>query len=137
MSIRFVVVGPPRDRPLSAIPSRRARALAFVAILVAGGSGALIGASFVGLQCEGTCTTATGLAAVISGLVAAGGVAVVAVLVLRAMGEWRRLEAPPGFDDGVGGGSGDGPGGEPPVGPLEDVPGGGQAEPAPPGDLSR
>ena len=131
MSIRFVVVGPPRDRPLSALPSRRARALAFVAILVAGGSGALIGASFVGLQCEGTCTTATGLAAVVSGLLAAAGVAVVAVLVLRAMGEWRRLEAPPGFDDG------DGPGGEPPVGPLEDVPGGGRAEPAPPGDLSR
>lgn len=83
----------PGDRPLSAIPSRRARALAFVAILVAGGSGALIGASFVALQCD-DCTTATGVAAVVGGLVAAGGVAVVAVLVLRAMGEWRRLQPP-------------------------------------------
>ncbi len=88
----------PGERPLSAIPSRKARALAFVAILVAGLSGALIGASFVGLQCD-DCTTATGLGAVVGGLVAAGGVAVVAVLVLRAMGEWRRLEAPEPFDD--------------------------------------
>ena len=31
---------------------------------------------------------------------AAGGVAVVAVLVLRAMGEWRRLEMPEADDDG-------------------------------------
>lgn len=95
MSIRFAAVEPPGERPLSAIPSARARALAFLAILVAGGCGALIGGSFVGLQCEG-CTTATGLGAVVGGLVAAGGVAVVAVLVLRAMGEWRSLHPPPG-----------------------------------------
>lgn len=90
---------PPEDRPLSAIPSTRARALAFAAIVVAGACGALIGGSFVALQCE-DCTTATGLGAVVGGLVAAGGVAVVAVLVLRAMGEWRRLEARPGPIDG-------------------------------------
>lgn len=95
VSLRFAVVEPPGDRPLSAIPSTRARALAFTAILVAGACGALIGGSFVSLQCE-DCTTATGLAAVVGGLLAAGGVAVVAVLVLRAMGEWRRLPSPPG-----------------------------------------
>lgn len=76
---------------MSALPSRRARLLAFLAILVAGGCGALIGASFVSLQCE-ECDAATGAGAVVGGLVAAAGVAVVAVLVLRAMGEWRRIE---------------------------------------------
>lgn len=83
----------PQDRPLSALPSRQARVLAFAAILVAGLCGALIGSSFVGIQCEKDCTTASGVAGVVGALVAAGGVAVVAVLVLRAMGEWRRLAA--------------------------------------------
>ncbi|MGH9177651.1 MAG: hypothetical protein ACRD0N_03730 [Acidimicrobiales bacterium] len=100
-------MGAPGDRPLSAIPSRKARALAFVAILVAGGCGALIGRSFVSLQCD-DCTAATGLGAIVGGLVAAGGVAVVAVLVLRAMGEWRRLEMPEADDVGPGGDVGDG-----------------------------
>ena len=101
-------MAPPDDRPLSALPSRRARALAFAAILVAGGCGALIGSSFVGLQCD-DCTAATGAGAIIGGLVAAAGVAVVAVLVLRAMGEWHRLEM---GDDGRG------PGGPTPGGPT-------------------
>jgi hypothetical protein len=77
------------DRPLSALPSRRARALAFLAILVAGVCGGLIGSSFVNLQCHGDCSTASGIGAVAGALAGAGGVAVVAVLVLRAMGEWR------------------------------------------------
>jgi len=80
----------PDDERLSALPSTAARALAFVAILVGGLCGALIGSSFVGLQCRGDCATAKGLAAVIGALIAAGGVAVVAVLTLRAMGEWRQ-----------------------------------------------
>lgn len=79
------------DRPLSALPSRRARVLAFAAILVAGLCGALIGSSFVKLQCDGSCDTSSGLGAIVGGLTAAGGVAVVAVLVLRAMGEWNRI----------------------------------------------
>ena len=83
----------PEDRRLSAIPSRTARALAFGAILVAGLCGALIGSSFVRLQCEDDCTTPSGIGGVVGGLIAAGGVAVVAVLVLRAMGEWRRVAA--------------------------------------------
>ena len=86
-------MAPPEDRPLSAIPSRTARVLAFTAILVGGLCGALIGSSFVRLQCEDDCTTASGIAGVLGGLVAAIGVAVVAVLVLRAMGEWRRIAA--------------------------------------------
>ena len=106
-------MAPTEDRPLSALPSTRARALAFAAIVVAGGAGGLIGSSFVSLQCD-DCTTATGVGAVVGALTAAAGVAVVAVLVLRAMGEWRRL-AP--VDDGSGapgsgsgGRSGGGPG---------------------------
>ena len=80
-----------RERRLSALPSARARALAFVAILVAGVSGGLIGSSFVNLQCRGDCSTPSGIGALLGALAAAGGVAVVAVLVLRAMGEWRTV----------------------------------------------
>ena len=83
----------PEDRPLTALPSRKARAFAFAAILAGGLCGALIGASFVRIQCEKDCTTASGVAGVVGALIAAAGVAVVAVLVLRAMGEWRRLAA--------------------------------------------
>lgn len=92
------------ERPLSALPSRRARALAFSAILVAGLCGALIGSSFVSLQCEGGCETSSGVGAIVGGLLAAGGVAVVAVLVLRAMGEWNRIKE----IDESGGGAGPG-----------------------------
>ena len=94
MVLRTIEAVPPPagdQRRLSALPSRRARGLAFAAILVAGVCGALIGSSFVSLQCEGACSTASGLAAVVGALVTAGGVAVVAVLVLRAMGEWTSV----------------------------------------------
>ena len=84
-------MAPPEDRRLSAIPSRTARVLAFTAILVGGVCGALIGSSFVRIQCKDDCTTASGIAGVVGALVASVGVAVVAVLVLRAMGEWRRI----------------------------------------------
>lgn len=60
--------------------------------MLAGLCGALIGWSFVDLQCEGNCTTAGGIGALVGGVSAAVGVAVVAVLTLRAMGEWRRLK---------------------------------------------
>lgn len=108
--------GPRREeRPLSALPSRRARALAFAAILVAGLCGALIGSSFVSLQCETSCDTASGVAAIVGGLAAAGGVAVVAVLVLRAMGEWNRTVEKElnGRDTGAGAGPTGGNGGAP------------------------
>jgi hypothetical protein len=83
----------PEQRSLSALPSARARALAFLAIVVAGAAGALIGWSFVELQCHGACTGPAGIGAVVGGGAAAGGVAVVAVLTLRAMGEWRTIRA--------------------------------------------
>jgi len=77
---------------MSALPSPRARALAFVAIVVAGLCGALIGWSFVDLQCTGDCSTPGGIGAVVGGVLAAAGVAVVAVLTLRAMAEWKRIK---------------------------------------------
>ncbi|HVE94816.1 MAG TPA: hypothetical protein VNB24_07840 [Acidimicrobiales bacterium] len=60
-----------------------------MAVLVAGVCGALIGWSLVKLQCSGKCALPESLGMVGGGVVFAGGVAVVAVLGLRAMGEWR------------------------------------------------
>ncbi len=80
------------DRPLSALPSTGARVLAFAAICLAGVCGGLIGWSFVKLQCEGDCSVPQGLGALVGAVFAAAGVAVVAVLVLRAMGEWRTIQ---------------------------------------------
>ena len=80
------------ERRLSALPSPLARGIAFTAIFVAGVCGALIGWSFVDLQCEGDCATPGGIGALVGGVSAALGVAVVAVLTLRAMGEWQRIK---------------------------------------------
>ena len=94
---------PPTDadeRPLSALPSPLARGLAFTAIIVAGLCGALIGWAFVDLQCEGECTTPAGIGAVVGGVGAAVGVAVVAVLTLRAMAEWKRIKAEELYNEG-------------------------------------
>lgn len=95
------------ERPLSALPSPRARAVAFTVILVAGLSGALIGWSFVDLQCDGECATPSGIGAVVGAVTAAAGVAVVAVLTLRAMAEWKRVNEEDLFADARGGGAGD------------------------------
>jgi len=76
----------------SALPSVRARALAFAAIALAGGCGGLIGWAFVNLQCHGACDAPKAIGAVTGSLIASVGVAVVAVLGLRAMGEWKRLQ---------------------------------------------
>ena len=81
------------DRPLSAIPSPAARFAAFVAIILAGGAGALIGYTLVRLQCTGACDTPKGIGLLTGALVAAGGMSIVAVLVLRAIGEWRQIQA--------------------------------------------
>ena len=93
----------------TALPSVTARLLAFLAILIGGVCGGLIGWSITDLQCgndddpkaaaeagrdpdegEGGCTTWAAAGAVVGGGVAAGGTAVVSVLVLRAMAEWRK-----------------------------------------------
>lgn len=110
----------------SALPSITARALAFVAILLGGLCGGLIGYAVTDLQC-GTpevavergadgepvagaavperdpddaagCRTLAAVGGLVGAAAAAGGVAVVSVLVLRAMAEWRK-ELEIGGDD--------------------------------------
>ncbi len=79
--------GSPEER--SARPPRGARWLAFAAILLGGLCGGLIGFAYIDLQCEGDCGLWTGLGALIGAVAGAVGLAVVAVLTLRAMDEWR------------------------------------------------
>ena len=74
--------------PPSGAPPLGARLLAFGAILVAGVCGGLIGFGFVDLQCDGSCSTQKGVGALVGAVGAAVGVAIIAVLTLRAMGEW-------------------------------------------------
>ena len=85
--------------PESPLPSPFARAVALGAILLAGLCGGLIGYAFTDLQCEGDCGVMTALGAFLGAVVSAGGVAVIAVLALRAMAEWDRAQA----DGGSGG----------------------------------
>jgi len=65
--------------------------LAFVAILLGGAAGGAIGRVLVDLQCSGDCTVAAGIGLLVGAVGVAAGMAVVAVLVLRALGEWRQL----------------------------------------------
>lgn len=68
------------------------RIAAFAAILVAGLAGGLIGFSLISLQCSGSCGTGKGLGVFTGAIMAAIGMSVVAVLVMRAIGEWNDLE---------------------------------------------
>jgi hypothetical protein len=79
------------ERPLSAIPSVTARVIGFVAILLGGLAGGLIGFALVDLQCEGDCSVPKGIGLLVGAVVCAGGMAIVSVLALRAMGEWREV----------------------------------------------
>ncbi len=85
------VAQPPthQDDPHPYAASRGALIGAFVAVVVAGLSGAAIGFGLVDIGCSGDCGTLSGLAALIGGLLGAGGVAIVAVLLLRSMAEWK------------------------------------------------
>jgi hypothetical protein len=80
------------QRPLSAIPPVAARAIAFTVILLGGLAGGLIGYALVDLQCDGDCGIAAGVGLLVGALLCAAGMAVVAVLALRAMGEWREID---------------------------------------------
>ena len=85
-----VPIRPPDDsgeHPYAA--SRGVLIGAFVAVVVAGLSGAAIGFGLVDIGCTGNCGTVAGLGALFGGLLAAGGVAIVAVLLLRSMAEWK------------------------------------------------
>lgn len=69
-----------------------ARLLAVTAIIIAGGCGGLIGWSIIDLQCTGDCSSTAALVGIGSAIACAVGVAVVAVLSLRAMAEWKAIE---------------------------------------------
>ncbi len=73
----------------SALPGRRARAVATAAILLAGTCGGLIGYALVDMSCSGDCGWQLGVGTFGGAVVCASGVAVVASLTLRAMSEWR------------------------------------------------
>ena len=83
---------PPSSAPTAA-PPLFARIFAVIAIVVAGLCGGLIGYAVMDIQCDDGCTTWAGLVGVGGAALAAGGVAIVAVLTLRAMSEWEATEA--------------------------------------------
>ncbi len=83
---------PKQSDSLSALPSTSARALAFISILIAGLFGALIGYAIVDIQSDQASGVMLGIGILLGSLFSAGGTAVVAVLVLRALGEWREIE---------------------------------------------
>lgn len=89
---------PGSNRSLSALPSPIARIVAFVAILVAGIAGALIGSAMIDLQCSGNCDVAIGIGLLVGALIGSIGMSIVTVLVLRAVGEWRELADRPSND---------------------------------------
>ena len=77
---------------MSALPSVLARVVAFFSIIVAGVAGALIGFTLVDLQCQGECDVPNSIGLILGAATGALGMGVVAVLVLRATGEWKELE---------------------------------------------
>ncbi len=87
----------------SALPSVGARVIAFVLILLAGAAGGFIGYAFINLQSADPSSATLGFGALVGAAIAAGGVAVVVVLAIRAMGEWKTIQtrdvAPPTVAD--------------------------------------
>jgi hypothetical protein len=71
-------------------PSRSSFWLAYVSVLLAGALGGLLGYGLIDTGCRGACTTPKATGTVVGAAVAALGCGIVAVLVLRAMAEWRR-----------------------------------------------
>lgn len=76
---------------LSALPSRTARVMAFIAILIGGAAGGLIGYALAEVQSDDAGNVARGIGIFLGSTISAGGTAIVAVLVLRALGEWREI----------------------------------------------
>lgn len=67
--------------------------LAFAAVCIGGAAGGLIGYAFADLG--GFEGASAGAVTLLAALIGAGGVAVVAVLTLRAFGEWRTIRRDP------------------------------------------
>ena len=82
------------DYTPTSLPPTSARVLAFLAILVGGICGGLIGYGFTDLTCTGECGALAGGVGVLGAVIGAAGVGVVAILALRAMGEWKPRQPP-------------------------------------------
>jgi hypothetical protein len=65
--------------------------VAFISILGGGFAGGNIGYTLVDIQSDGTSAVLRGLGILSGSVIAAGGTAIIAVLVLRALGEWKDL----------------------------------------------
>ena len=72
----------------TALPSVRARILAFLAIMIASSCGGLLGFSLTSLQFKPENEMWLLFGGIIGSILTAPGVAIVVVLVLRAMAEW-------------------------------------------------
>ena len=64
--------------------------LAYAGVILGGLLGAAIGYGVTEIGCHGHCGSSTAVGAIVGAIVGAVGTGVVAVLVLRAMAEWRR-----------------------------------------------
>ena len=82
-----------RDAPPT-MPSRTAFLLSFLSVVVAGLFGGIIGYGLVDISSDGSSSSERLLGALFGAVIAAGGIGIVAVLVLRAMAEWRRGKTP-------------------------------------------
>ena len=78
------------------LPSRGVYLVAFGAVVLAGLLGGIIGYGIADVSSQSDVSHVVG--ALVGALIGAGGVGVVAVLVLRAMAEWRR-HGPPDRSD--------------------------------------
>jgi hypothetical protein len=90
---RSGLAGAPEPPPT--LPSRTAFLLAFGSVVLAGLLGGIIGFGLADLSCTGSCGLERLLGTIAGAAIAAVGVGIVAVLVLRAMAEWHRREAGP------------------------------------------
>ena len=88
---RALATDPGAEAPT--LPSTTARIIGFLSILVAGGAGGFIGYAITDLQCKGDCAVNRGVGGLVGAVIAAVGVAIVVQLALRAMNEWRVIQA--------------------------------------------
>ncbi len=82
--------GSPEGGLPAGVPSRAAFLLAFGSVVLAGVLGGVIGFGLVDLSCTRNCEGSQLLGTLAGAVLGAAGVGVVAVLVLRAMSEWKR-----------------------------------------------
>jgi hypothetical protein len=83
----------PADEPTPPmLPSRGAFLLAFGGVVLAGILGGIIGYGIADVSSQSDLSHLVGV--FVGSIIGAGGVGIVAVLVLRAMAEWRRQNPP-------------------------------------------